>query len=70
MTQVKQQVRAVEFGAPSLVKDTWYLWGKNSENLQLLDVLASNLANKPSFQNPTKNHFTQRSLDGKSAVTF
>ncbi len=31
------------------VKDTWYLWDKNSENL------VCNLANKPYFQNPTKN---------------
>ncbi len=29
------------------LKDTWYLWGKNSENMQLLDVLVCNLANKP-----------------------
>ncbi len=28
-----------------LLKDTWYLWGKNSENMQLLDVLVCNLAN-------------------------
>ena len=35
------------------VQDTWYLWGKNSENMQLLDVLVCNSANKPSFQNPT-----------------
>ncbi len=27
------------------IKDTWYLWGKNSENMQLLDVLVCNLAN-------------------------
>ena len=54
----------------ALFKDTWYLWGKNTENMQLLDVLVYNLANKPSFQNPTKRHFTQCSIDGKSAVTF
>ena len=36
-------------------KGTWYLWGKNSKNMQLLDILAYNSANKPSFQNPTKN---------------
>ncbi len=33
-------------------KDTWYLWGKNSENRQLLDILTCNSANVPSFQNP------------------
>ncbi len=27
-------------------KDTWYLWVKNSENMQLLDVLVCNFANK------------------------
>ncbi len=41
------------------VKDTWYLWGKNSENMQLLDVLVCNTANKPSFQNLTKSHFVR-----------
>ena len=35
-----------------------------------MDVLASNSANKPSFQNPEKGIFAQCSLDGKSAVTF
>ncbi len=33
------------------VKDTWNLWGKNSKNLKLLDILTCNSANKPSFQN-------------------
>ncbi len=28
-----------------LIKDTWYLRGKNSENMQLLNVLVCNLAN-------------------------
>ncbi len=36
-----------------IIKDTWYLWAKNSENMQLLDVLVCNLANKPSFWNLT-----------------
>ncbi len=35
-------------------KVTWYMWGKN---MQLLDVLFCNSANKPSFQNPTKGLF-------------
>ena len=26
-------------GISLLIKDTWYLWGKNSKNMQLLDVL-------------------------------
>ncbi len=30
----------------SLIKDTRYLWGKNSKQMQLLDVLACNSANK------------------------
>ncbi len=30
-------------------KDTCYLWGKNSKNPQLLDILACNSANNPSF---------------------
>ncbi len=28
-----------------LIKDTWYLWGKNSKNRQLLDILTCNSAN-------------------------
>ena len=32
---------------------TWYLWGRNSKNIQLLYILACNSANKPSFQNTT-----------------
>ena len=32
---------------------------KKQQNLQLLYILASNSANKPSFQNPTKMHFSQ-----------
>ena len=34
-----------------------------------MDILACNVANKPSFQNPTKSLFTQRFIDVKSAVT-
>ncbi len=51
-------------------KDTCYVWGKSQQNLQLLDVLACNSANKPSFSNPTKSLFAQRSIDVKSAATF
>ncbi len=40
----------------SWFKDTCYAWCKKQQNLQLLDILACNSANKPSFQNPTK-HF-------------
>ncbi len=29
------------------LKDTWYLWAKNSKNMLLLDVLVWNSANKP-----------------------
>ena len=47
------------------LKDTWYLWGKSSENMQLLDVLVCNTANKQSFQHLRKSHFAQRSIDGK-----
>ncbi len=36
---------------------------KNSKNQQPLDILAYNSANKPSFRNPTKNLFAQRSID-------
>ncbi len=43
---------------------------KKQQNLQLLYVLASNSANKPSFQNPTKRLFAQCSIDLKSAVHF
>ncbi len=52
----------------NLFKDTSYLhvWGKN---MQLLDVSVCNSANKPSFQNPTKSHFAQSSIYGKSAVS-
>ena len=39
------------------IKDTFYVWGKKQQNLQLLDILACNLANKPSFQNLTKSLF-------------
>ncbi len=38
--------------------------------MQLLDVIVCNSANKPSFQNATKSHFTQCSIDGKNAATF
>ena len=31
------------------IKVTWYLWGKNSRNLQLLDILTCNSANIPSL---------------------
>ncbi len=51
-------------------KDTWCLWGKNRKKRQLLDILACNLANHPSFQNPEKGLFAQRSIDEKTAVTF
>ncbi len=51
-----------------LIKDTSYAWGKKQQNLQLLDDLTCNSANKPSFQNLTKSLFAQRSIDGKSAV--
>ncbi len=37
----------------------WYLWVKNSENMQLLDVLVCNFVNKPSFPNPTKRPFSR-----------
>ncbi len=47
-------------------KDTSYVWGKKQQNLQLLYILASNSANKPSFQNLTKRLFGQRSIDAKS----
>ena len=36
------------------IKDTCYVWGKKQQNLQPLDVLVCNSANKPSFSNPTK----------------
>ncbi len=29
------------------IKDTWYLWRKNNENMQRLDVLVCNLAINP-----------------------
>ncbi len=51
-----------------IFKDTWYLWAKSSGNMQLLDVLVSNSADKSSFQNPTKHHFAQRSIDGKMSL--
>ncbi len=38
------------------------------QRLQHLYVLVSNSANKPSFQNLTKRHFAQRSIDIKSGV--
>ncbi len=41
-----------------LFKGTCYGLGKKQQNLQLLDVLACNSANTPSFQNPTKSLFT------------
>ncbi len=44
------------------LRDTWYLWGKNSENMQLQDVLVCNLANNPSFQNPTKSSVGKKAL--------
>ncbi len=40
------------------------------QDLQLLDVMACNSANKQSFQNPTKGLFAQYSIDVKSTVTF
>ena len=43
---------------------------KKQQNLQLLDDLACNSANKPFFRNLIKSLFAQRSNDGKSAVTF
>ncbi len=43
---------------------------KIAKNLQLLDVLACNSADKASFQNREKGFFSQHPLDGKSAVTF
>ncbi len=46
-------------------KDTCYLWGKNSKNPQLLDILACNSANNPSFWNLTKSLSAQCSLDVK-----
>ncbi len=36
------------------LKVTRHLCFKNSKNLRPLDILACNLANKPSFQNPPK----------------
>ncbi len=30
-------------------KDTWYLWGKNSENMQLLDILVFLKSDKKPF---------------------
>ena len=52
------------------LKDTSYVWGRKQQNQQLLCILASNSANKPSFQNATKRLFAQCSIDVKSAVTF
>ncbi len=43
---------------------------KAKYNMLLLDVLACKTANKQSFQNLVKSRFAQRSIDGKSAVTF
>ncbi len=36
------------------IKDTCYGLGKNSQNQQLLDILACNSANRPSFKGRTK----------------
>ncbi len=36
---------------------------KKQQNLQLLYILASNSANKPSFENSTKSLFAQGSID-------
>ena len=52
------------------LKGTCNPLGKNSPNQQLLDILTCNSGNKPSFKNPTKSLFAQRSIDVKSAVTF
>ena len=43
---------------------------KTKKNQQPVDILAYNSANKPSFQDMTKNLFAQRSIDEKSTVTF
>ncbi len=40
---------------------------KRKQNLQLLDILACDSGSKPSFQNPTKSLFAQRSIDVKSS---
>ncbi len=39
-------------------KDTCYVWGKEQQNL--LDILACNSANKPSFQNPTRRDYCSK----------
>ena len=43
---------------------------KIAKNLELLDILACNSANRPSFQNPTRSRFGQRSTDVNSGVRF
>ena len=45
-------------------KDTCFkdTWGKNSQNEQLLDILAYNSTNNPSFQNSTKKTIVQKSV--------
>ncbi len=40
------------------IKYTWYVWGQNSKNRQLLDILACNSANDPSFQNQENGFLT------------
>ncbi len=46
---VKSKANQKYYEKNSQFKDTCYLWGKNSKNLQLLDIPACNSANNPSF---------------------
>ncbi len=67
----KQAEFETKFGGDlSGIKVTRHVCFKNSKNLRLLDILACDSANKPSFQNLTKSLFVQWSIDVKSAVTF
>ena len=60
----------LKFSCVLYIKVTRHSCFKNSKNLRPLDILAYNSANKPSFQNPTKNLFVQCSIDVKSAMSL
>ncbi len=53
-----------------MIKVTRHLCFKNSKKLLLLDVQASNSANRAAFQNLTKSLSAQWFIDVKSVMTF